>query len=255
MAGRLLDKVAIITGATSGIGAATSRLFLEEGARVILADLRETSDARLLDTLAKNRDRAEFLRTDVLEEREVAAAIARGVAKWGRLDIAVACAGVPGQGSDIDLTQTEWDRIMAINARGAFFVTKYAVPEMVKGAAGSIVNISSAYGIVGVPGFAAYCASKGAVRMLTKSTAIEHAAQGIRANSIHPGAIDTPMLQGVIDGSDDPEATRTWLAGQQPTGRLGQPEDIAWGCVYLASDEARFVNGAELVIDAGLVAR
>ena len=144
---------------------------------------------------------------------------------------------------------------MAINARGAFFVTKHAVPQMVKGNGGSIVNISSAYGIVGVPGYAAYCASKGAVRMLTKSTAIEHAAQGVRANSIHPGAIDTPMLQGVIDRSEDPEATRTWLSGQQPTGRLGQPEDIAWGCVYLASDEARFVNGAELVIDAGLVAR
>lgn len=255
MANRLLDKVAIITGGTSGIGAATARLFLDEGALVILADLYETKDARLRETLAKKGDRAEFIRTDVLEEKAVSLAIARAVAKWGRLDVAVACAGVPGQGSDVDLTESEWDRIMAVNARGAFFVTKHAVPEMLKGKGGSIVNISSAYGIVGVPGFAAYCASKGAVRMLTKSTAIEHAAQGVRANSIHPGAIDTPMLQGVIDRSGDPEATRTWLSGQQPTGKLGQPEDIAWGCVYLASDEARFVNGAELVIDAGLVAR
>lgn len=255
MANRLQDKVAIITGGTSGIGAATARLFLDEGALVILADLNETRDARLQDTLTRRRDRAEFVRTDVTDETAVSAAIGRAVAKWGRLDVAVACAGVPGQGSDVDLTQSEWDRIMAINARGAFFVTKHAVPQMVKGNGGSIVNISSAYGIVGVPGYAAYCASKGAVRMLTKSTAIEHAAQGVRANSIHPGAIDTPMLQGVIDRSDDPEATRTWLSGQQPTGRLGQPEDVAWGCVYLASDEARFVNGAELVIDAGLVAR
>jgi len=255
MANRLLKKVAIITGATSGIGAATARLFLDEGALVVLADLNETKDARLRDALVQRRDQAEFVRTDVLDESAVSAAVARAVAKWGRLDVAVACAGILGQGSDVDLTQAAWDRIMAVNARGAFFLTKHAVPEMVKGKGGSIVNISSTYGIVGVPGFAAYCASKGAVRMLTKSTAIEHAAQGVRANSIHPGAIDTPMLQDVINTSEDPEATRTWLSGQQPTGRLGQPEDIAWGCVYLASAEARFVNGAELVIDAGFVAR
>ena len=255
MANRLLNKVAIITGATSGIGAATARLFLDEGALVVLADINETKDARLRDALAQRGDQGMFVRTDVLDEGAVSSAIARAVAKWGRLDVAVACAGTLGQGSDVDLTQSEWDRIMAINARGAFFLTKHAVPVMVKGKGGSIVNISSTYGIVGVPGFAAYCASKGAVRMLTKSTAIEHAAQGVRANSIHPGAIDTPMLQGVIDTSEHPEATRTWLSAQQPTGRLGQPEDIAWGCVYLASDEARFVNGAELVIDAGFIAR
>jgi NAD(P)-dependent dehydrogenase (short-subunit alcohol dehydrogenase family) len=255
MSNRLLNKVAIVTGGASGIGAATARLFLDEGALVVLADLKEPSDERLLATLAQRHDRAEFVRTDVLHERAVESAISRAVEKWSRLDVAVACAGVSGEGSDIELTQAEWDRIMAVNARGAFFVTKHSVPQMLKGGGGSIVNISSAYGIVGAPGYAAYCASKGAVRMLTKSTAIEHAVQGIRANSIHPGAIDTPMLQSVIERSNDPDATRKWLSAQQPTGFLGQPEDIAWGCVYLASDEARFVNGAELVIDAGMIAR
>jgi NAD(P)-dependent dehydrogenase (short-subunit alcohol dehydrogenase family) len=255
MPNRLLGKVAVVTGAASGIGAATARLFLEEGASVILADLNEPVDERLLGALAQDRARAEFVRTDVANEESVKATIARAVGKWDRLNTAISCAGVSGPGSDVDLTQAEWDRIMAVNARGPFFVTKHALPEMLKRGGGSIVNISSAYGIVGAPGYAAYCASKGAVRMLTKSTAVEHAAQGIRANSIHPGAIDTPMLQATINMAKDPVAARQYFSSQQPSGVFGQPEDIAWGCVYLASDEARFVNGAELVIDAGFVAR
>ena len=195
------------------------------------------------------------MQTDVTREGDVRAAIAAAVDNWGRLDSAVACAGVPGQGSDVDLTEDEWERIMAVNAKGVFFLTKHAVPEMVKAGGGSITNISSAYGVVGAPGFAAYCASKGAVRTFTKSTAIEHAAQGIRANSIHPGVIETPMLQGIFDRTDDPEATRALFSAQQPNGYNGVPEDIGWGCVYLASDEARFVNGVELPIDGGLLAR
>jgi len=255
MGNRLAGKVAVITGGASGIGGATARLFVAEGAKVIVADRQEPLDRALAALVASSPDSIRFVKTDVTVERDVQAAVAAAVDGWGRLDAAVACAGVPGQGSDVDLTEAEWDRIMAVNAKGVFFLTKYAVPEMVEAGGGSITNISSAYGVVGAPGFAAYCASKGAVRTFTKSTAIEHAAQGIRANSIHPGVIETPMLQGIFDGTDDPEATRAAFSAQQPNGYNGVPEDVGWGCVYLASDEARFVNGVELPIDGGLLAR
>lgn len=196
-----------------------------------------------------------FVKTDVTREDEVRGAVAAAVSAWGKVTSVVACAGVPGQGSDTDLTEAEWDHILAVNSKGVFFLTKHAVPEMIKAGGGSVTNISSAYGVVGAPGFAAYCASKGAVRTFTKSTAIEHAAEGVRANSIHPGVIETPMLHGIFDDTDDPEATRAVFSAQQPNGFNGVPEDIAWGCVYLASDEARFVNGVELPIDGGLLAR
>lgn len=255
MTHRLDGKVAIITGGASGIGAAASRLFVSEGAKVIVADRQEPLDPALAQLLAEQPGDIRFVRTDVTIEADLVAAVAAAVESWGRLDAAVASAGVPGQGSDVDLTVEEWDRIFAVNARGVFLTTKHAVPAMLRGSGGSIINISSAYGIVGAPGYAAYCASKGAVRTFTKSTAIEHAAQGIRANSIHPGVIETPMLQGIFDRTEDPVATRAAYAAQQPNGFNGVPEDIAWGCVYLASDEARFVNGVELPIDGGLIAR
>jgi NAD(P)-dependent dehydrogenase (short-subunit alcohol dehydrogenase family) len=255
MTDRLAGKVAVITGGASGIGGAASRLFVAEGAKVIVADRQEPLDEQLIALIAARSDDIRFARTDVTQEAEVKGAMDAALSAWGRLDAAIACAGVPGQGSDVDLTVDEWDRIMAVNARGVFLTTKHAVPAMLRSGGGSIVNISSAYGVVGAPGYAAYCASKGAVRTFTKSTAIEHAAQGIRANSIHPGVIETPMLQGIFDRTDDPEATRAAYSAQQPNGFNGAPEDIAWGCVYLASDEARFVNGVELPIDGGLLAR
>lgn len=255
MANRLQGKVAVITGGASGIGAATARLFLAEGACVIIADLAETSDADLLRAIADTPDRITFVRTDVTKEVDVQGAIALSMDRWGRLDATIASAGIPGEGSDTDLTEDEWDRILNVNAKGVFFVTKHAIPAMLKGNGGSIINISSAYGIIGAPGFAAYCASKGAVRTFTKSTAIAHAAEGIRANSIHPGVVETPMLQQIFDRTPDPSATRRAFEAQQPNGRNATPADIAWGCVYLASDESCFVNGAELAIDAGLIAR
>jgi NAD(P)-dependent dehydrogenase (short-subunit alcohol dehydrogenase family) len=255
MGNRLQDKVAVITGGASGIGGATARLFVAEGAKVIVADLQEPVDGDLAALMVSSPECVKFVKTDVTREEEVRAAVAAAVDAWGKITSAVACAGVPGQGSDIDLSEGEWDRIFAVNAKGVFFLTKHAVPEMIKAGGGSVTNISSAYGVVGAPGFAAYCGSKGAVRTFTKSTAIEHAAQGVRANSIHPGVVETPMLHGIFDGTADPEATRAAFSAQQPNGFNGVPEDIAWGCVYLASDEARFVNGVELPIDGGLLAR
>jgi len=255
MAQRLAGKVAVISGGASGIGAAAVRLFVAEGASVLAADLQDPLDAGLKSLLDDQPGRVGFRRTDVTKEDEVKAAVDAAVAQWGRLDCAIACAGVPGQGGAADLSESEWDRIFAVNARGVFFLNKHSIPRMLEGGGGAIVNISSAYGIVGAPGFAAYCGSKGAVRTFTKSVAIEWGHRRIRANSIHPGVIETPMLQGIFDRSGDPEATRAAFSAQQPNGFNGEPEDIAWGCVYLASDEARFVNGVELPIDGGLLAR
>ncbi|MFW2829648.1 SDR family NAD(P)-dependent oxidoreductase [Sphingomonas sp. ID0503] len=255
MANRLEGKVAVITGGASGIGAATARLFVAEGAKVIVADRQPPLDKELAALIADAPDDVKFVQTDVTQEDQVKAAVDAAVSAWGKVTSAVACAGVPGQGSDIDLSEAEWDRIFAVNAKGVFFLTKHTVPEMIKAGGGSVTNISSAYGIVGAPGYAAYCGSKGAVRTFTKSTAIEHAMQGVRANSIHPGVIETPMVQDIFDRSEDPEATRAAYTAQQPNGFNGAPEDIGWGCVYLASDEARFVSGVELPIDGGLVAR
>lgn len=253
---RLNGKVAIVSGGASGIGAAVAKLFVAEGASVMACDIQEPLDEGLKALLSDRPDQARFCKADAASESDVAAAVAQTLEAFGgRLDSAVACAGVPGQGSDIDLEVDEWDRIMAINARGVFLLTKHSLPPMISSGGGSITNISSAYGVIGAPGFAAYCASKGAVRTFTKSTAIEHAQQGVRANSIHPGVIETPMLQGIFDGTDDPQATREAFSAQQPNGFNGEPEDIGWACVYLASDEARFVNGVELPIDGGLLAR
>ncbi|WP_374413712.1 SDR family NAD(P)-dependent oxidoreductase [Novosphingobium colocasiae] len=252
---RLHNKVAVITGGASGIGAAVARLFVAEGARVMACDIQDPLDTELARLLQEKPESVRFSRCDASNEAQVSATVAATLAAFDApISAAVACAGVPGQGSDIDLAVEEWDRIMAINARGVWLLTKHVLPSMIAGGGGSITNISSAYGCVGAPGFAAYCASKGAVRTFTKSTAIEHARQGVRANSIHPGVIETPMLQGIFERSGDPDATREAFSAQQPNGFNGAPEDIAWGCVYLASDEARFVNGVELPIDGGLLA-
>lgn len=251
---RLAGKVAVISGGSSGIGAACSRLFVAEGARVVIADRAEPSDPQLLAAMQAAPDSFRFIATDVTDEAQVAAAVALAESTWGRLDSTVACAGVPGEGGAVDISAEKWDHVMAVNGKGVFLLGKYAIPAMLRVGGGSLTNISSAYGMIGAPGFAAYCASKGAVRLLTKATAIEFAARNIRCNSIHPGVIHTPMLQQIFDRSDDPEAMRATIEGQQPNLRTGMPDDIAWGCVYLASDEATFVNGAELSIDGGIVA-
>jgi NAD(P)-dependent dehydrogenase (short-subunit alcohol dehydrogenase family) len=255
MADRLKGKVALITGGASGIGAATARLFIREGASVVIADRQAPMDQALASLVGDDVSPILFQQTDVTKETEVVAAIALAVSTYGKLDVTVACAGVDGQGADTDVSEADWDKVMAVNAKGVFFVTKHAIPEMQKTGGGSIVNISSTFGIAGAPGFAAYCASKGAVRTFTKGTAVSYAAERIRANSVHPGVTETLMLKSLFDRTEDPDATRALFSAQHPLPFNADPEDIGWGCVYLASDEARFVTGIELVIDGGLLAR
>jgi len=250
--GRIKGKVAVVTGGASGMGAATVRLFVREGARVVIADMQDRLGERLAGELGPA---CEFMHTDVSNETQVEALFQGVMQRHRRLDILVAGAGVENAKMEVDTSEAEWDHVLAVNAKGVFLCSKHAIPAMKTSGGGSIVNISSAFGNVGSPGFAAYHASKGAVRNFTKATAIAHAGEGIRANSIHPGAIDTPMLRAIFARMPDPQAAEAAFAAQAPFNRLGKPEDIAFGALYLASDEAVFVTGSELVIDGGLLAR
>lgn len=252
--GRLAGKVAIVTGGAMGIGEAISRLFAKEGAKVILSDVNEIGE-NVAASINMEGGVAEFVRGDVAKDADVRNLIEQTVTKFGQLDILVNNAAISSPKPEVDHTEEEWDRIMAVNVKGVWLTTKYAIPEMKKVGGGSIINFSSVYGIVGTQGFAAYHASKGAVRAYTKSTAIANASAGIRCNSVHPGAIDTPQLRGVMSLSPDPKAAEEAFLQAEPMGRLGQPIEVAYGCVYFASDESKFVTGAELYIDGGYLAQ
>jgi NAD(P)-dependent dehydrogenase (short-subunit alcohol dehydrogenase family) len=253
--GRLADKVAIVTGGASGIGEATCRVFAREGARVFVADVQVEKGEAVARSLREDGATAEFVRTDMAVHADVRAMIALAEKRFGRLDVLVNNAGVESPKPEVDTSEEEYDRIMDVNVKGVFLATKYAVPLMKRGGGGSIINISSAYGIIGSPGFGAYHASKGAVRTFTKATAVAHARDGIRANSIHPGPIDTPLLREALALSPDPKALEAQFSEAQPIGRLGKAEEIAYGCLFFASDESKFCIGAELAIDGGMVAQ
>jgi NAD(P)-dependent dehydrogenase (short-subunit alcohol dehydrogenase family) len=255
MGRRLEGKVALVTGGASGIGEATAKLFAAEGARVAIADLQAERGERVANEIRTAGGAAAFVRGDVASDADARRMVAFAVERFAGLDVLVNNAGVESPKAVLDTSEAEWDHVMAVNAKGVFLCTKHALPEMRKAGGGSIINISSIFGLVGSPGFAAYHASKGAVRLLTKSTALAHAAEGIRCNSIHPGVIQTPMLEEVIAASPDPAAARAEWTALEPVGRFGRPEDIAYGALYLACQESSFVTGTELVIDGGFTAR
>ncbi len=255
MSGRLQGKVALITGGSSGIGEATAKLFAREGAKVVIADVQVEKGQEVASAIRAAGGEASFVRADVSRDVDAKQMVDFTVARYGRLDVLFNNAGVESTKPVVETSEAEWDKVMAVNAKGVFLGTKHAVAAMRKSGGGSIINTSSIFGLIGSPGFAAYHASKGAVRLLTKSTALAHAKENIRANSIHPGVIETPMLREVIEAEPDPEAARAeWMKGE-PIGRFGRPEDIAYGALYLASDESSFVTGAELVIDGGWTAQ
>ena len=254
---RLEGKVALISGGARGQGSVEARLFTLEGAKVAIGDILEAEGKQVEAEINESGGECLFLRLDVTSEEDWAQAIGATVARFGKLDVLVNNAGIgstrgpDGQRVSIeDLSGSQWDRVMGVNAKGVFLGTKYAIPEMRKAGGGSIVNISSIAGLVGGT-TAAYGASKGAVRIFTKSTAIQYANDGIRANSVHPGVIETDMTAGMLMD----EAGRQSSVARHPIGRLGTSEDIAFGVLYLASDESSFVTGSELVIDGGLTAQ
>ena len=250
---RLEGKVAFISGGARGMGACEAQLFASEGARVAIGDVLEDEGRRLAAAIGEAGGECLFLPLDVTSQSQWESAIAAVVARFGRLDILVNNAGVGATNVKVEETEVaDWDRVMDINAKGVFLGTRAAIPEMRKAGGGSIINISSQLGLVGVDNSSPqYQASKGAVRLLTKATAIQYAAEGIRANSVHPGPIETPMTEAGRADSTRYEIT----VARIPLGRYGQPEDVANGVLFLASDESSFMTGSELVIDGGWTAQ
>ncbi|HYB40189.1 MAG TPA: glucose 1-dehydrogenase [Candidatus Methylomirabilis sp.] len=249
---RLAGKVALISGGARGMGAVEAGLFAKEGAKVVAADVLDDDGRRVEAEIRAAGGEAMYLRLDVTREGDWTRAVAEATARFGKLDVLVNNAGIGG-GSRIEETSLEtWNRVMAVNATGVFLGTKAVIPAMRAAGGGSIVNISSQLGLVGVETSSPqYQASKGAVRLLTKATAIQYARERIRANSVHPGPIVTPMTEA---GRSDPERYR-FMVSRIPLGRYGEPEEVAYGVLYLASDESSFVTGSELVIDGGWTAQ
>lgn len=253
---RLAGKVAIVTGAAVGLGRAISLRMAEEGAKVAVLDVLDAQGGKFAEQAQELGLSVRYWHCDVSRESEVAKVFADVVGTFGQLDVLVNNAGVAGASKPTDqLTEAEWDFVQAINVKGVFFGTKHAIAPMRKADGGSIINLSSIYGLVGAPDVPPYHASKGAVRLMTKTDALLYASDRIRVNSIHPGFIWTSMVQKHLEGLGDVEAGRQAVGALHPLGHMGEPDDIAWGAVYLASDEAKFVTGAELVIDGGYTAR
>ncbi|HZP87037.1 MAG TPA: glucose 1-dehydrogenase [Burkholderiales bacterium] len=252
---RLNGKTAIVTGGSVGIGRACVLRMAEEGAGVAIFDVRDSDGIGLADALQARNLKARYWHVDVSRESEVQQAISEVVGHFGRLDVLVNNAGIAGANKPThELTEAEWDRVQAINVKGVFLCTKHAIPHLKRAGAGSIINLSSIYGIVGAPDVPPYHASKGAVRLMSKTDALLYAADRIRVNSIHPGFIWTPMVEGHLKSMGDVDTGRAAVAALHPLGHMGEPDDIAWGVVYLASDESKFVTGSELVIDGGYTA-
>ena len=249
---RLEGKVALISGGARGMGASEARLFAQEGAQVVIGDVREDEGRQLEAQINEAGGEALFLRLDVTREEDWQSVVASTVSRFGKLDVLVNNAGIGGGGRLEHTTLEDWDRMMDINAKGVFLGTKTAIPAMREAGGGSIVNISSIWGLVGAEmSSPMYQASKGAVRLLSKTTALQHAADGIRCNSVHPGPIATPLTEA---SRNDPERNRVMLE-RTPMGRYAEPIEVAYGVLYLASDESSYVTGSELAIDGGWTAQ
>lgn len=249
--GRLDNKVAIITGAAGGMGKADALLFAKEGAKVAITDLQEDKIQEVVAEITAAGGEAIGFKHDVTSEEGWINIVNETVTKFGKIDILVNNAGVSNATPFLDLTIEGFEKTMSINVTSIFLGQKYVIPHMIEAGGGSIVNISSIAGLTGGSGAGPYTASKGAVRMLTKATAVDYAKHNIRANSVHPGYIETPMT---VDMFKDERMTQ-WFQSQTPLPRLGKAEDIANGVLFLASDESSYITGVELPIDGGYFAK
>ena len=249
---RLENKVALISGGARGMGAAEARMFAREGAKVVIGDVLEAEGRQVEAQINEAGGECVFVLLDVTQESQWQHAVETAVARFGRLDVLVNNAGIVLRGILEDTSVEDWDKVMDVNAKGVFLGTRAAISEMKKSGGGSIVNISSISGIVGQSDIQpVYNASKGAVRIFTKSAAIQYAKEGIRVNSVHPGSIDTPMAG---DRLNDPGLQRQ-ANERTPLGRTAHPDEVAYGVLFLASDESSFMTGSELVIDGGATAQ
>ena len=249
---RLEGKVAFVSGGARGMGAAEAKLFASEGAKVVIGDVLEDEGRKVEAEINETGGDAVFIPLDVASESDWQRAVSTTVERFGKLDILVNNAGIAVWGVLEDTTNEDWDRVMAVNAKGVFLGTKAAIPEMRKAGGGSIINISSVSGLIGQESVQpVYNASKGAVRIFTKAAAVQYAKEGIRVNSVHPGSVNTKMIADRINSPEGRERSRSIT----PLGRVAEPIEIAYGVLYLASDEASFVTGSELVIDGGFTAQ
>ena len=250
--GRLEGKVALVTGAGSGIGRRTALRFAQEGATVAAADIRADAARETAALIAADGGTAHAVELDVTDAAGIAAGIEALLAAHGGLDVVVNNAGVTIVGAAHELDESDWERELAVNLKSVFLVSRAAWPHLVERGGGAIVSTASIAGLWAIPEDAAYCASKAGVIMLTKCMALDGARAGIRVNCVCPGFIDTPMIEGYFEDQPDPQAARRFATGLHPLGRLGTPLDIADAFVYLASEEARWVTGSALVVDGGL---
>jgi NAD(P)-dependent dehydrogenase (short-subunit alcohol dehydrogenase family) len=252
---RVKGKVAIVTGAAGGLGSAQASLLAKEGAKVVITDIDETQGNKVAEEIGHEGGEAIFLKHDVSSEQDWKGVIEKTLSEFTKLDVLVNNAGVILFKNIKDTTLEEWRWVIKVNLDGVFLGTKYAMEAMKKSGGGSIINLSSTAGIVGTLDVSSYHASKGGVRIFTKAAALECSKAGydynIRVNSVHPGVIKTEMTRDLLEDEDSRKEVTDW----HPIGHIGEPEDIAYGVLYLASDESKFVTGTELVIDGGWTAR
>jgi NAD(P)-dependent dehydrogenase (short-subunit alcohol dehydrogenase family) len=252
---RLQDKVCVVTGGGSGIGAATCALFAREGAKLVVADLNLEAAQAVADAANAAGGTAVATAVDVSDSAAARKMIDFALAEFGRLDVLVNNAGFGFAGSVVDTDEADWDRLMSVNLKGVFLGCKHAIPVMQRQGGGAIVNTASVVANVGVRDRAAYCASKGGVAALTRAMALDHVDAGIRVNAVAPGTIDSPYFDRMLAKVDDPAAFKKGITERQAMGRLGKPEEIAGAILYLASDEASFVTGSLLTVDGGMTAQ
>ena len=252
---KLQDRVAVITGAGSGIGQAMALLFAREGARVLAADVNGAAAEGTARQVKAADGVCEAMTVDVIRPDQVSAMIERARSVYGRIDILCNNAGIGSTTDVVECEPDEWDRVMTVNVKSVYLGCKYVVPVMLGQGGGVIINTASVAGMVGIVKRAVYCASKGAVIALTRQVAVEYVEQGIRVNCLCPGTVDSPWVGRLLAQTDDPVAARQGLVARQPIGRLGTPEEVAAAALYLASDDATFITGTGLVLDGGWTAR
>lgn len=251
MAERLKDKVAIITGAARGIGATCAEIFAQEGAAVALFDINEMRGSGLADKIVAEGKQAIFCRCDVTQATDIDGAVERVASELGLPNVLFNNAGIAVVGGVEELTEEEWDRQYAVNVKSIFMVSRRVIPLMREAGGGSIINMGSESAFVGFPMHPAYCSSKAAVVHLSRSMAVRYASENIRVNSLCPGTIDTELYQEFLEEQPDPEAVDQEIKDLHPLG-IGDPEDIAWAAVYMASDESRYMTGTPLLVDGGM---
>ena len=248
---RLKGKVALITGGARGQGAAEAKLFAKEGAKVVITDILDNEGKKTEAEITETGGKCLYMHHDVTNSKDWETIVSETVEHFGKIDILLNNAGIAVWGTNDDTSEEIWDSVMDVNAKGVFLGTKHVVPEMKKNGSGSIINVSSISGIIGQPAIQpVYNASKGAVRIFTKSTAVQYGKYGIRANSIHPGGVDTDMIAHLTE--DDERQQR--IKETVPLQRIADPIEIAYGALFLASDESSFMTGSEMVMDGGVTA-